>query len=324
MNKIYFILFILSGIFTIPTLHGQSYNKLADSCFFYLESNNLTGFCNEYVKLYPQYCREQIPEYQKALNSIEKNDYTASLQYLMQIIDEDYTSSNLIMQDPRFKILHSYPEWLYMVHKTDSLEKNQCHTLKNELQAMQYEDQGIRLLLMVSYKKYGRVSEMSLNIRKRMKYIDSLNSIRVQKIIDDHGWLGEDKLGEEGNETLFLCIQHVDDLAIQKKYLPILKNAVETGNAEPWHYAFLTDRVLMNKGEKQIYGTQVISSDDPAKSYVVPLQDPDHVDRLRKEIGLESLKEYLKDEGIDWNIDEYKKKLPDIEKRYKERSHRPE
>lgn len=36
----------------------------------------------------------------------------------------------------------------------------------------------------------------------------------------------------------------------------MLQQAVQTGKANGWHLAFLTDRILMNQGKKQIYGTQ--------------------------------------------------------------------
>jgi hypothetical protein len=49
------------------------------------------------------------------------------------------------------------------------------------------------------------------------------------------------------------------------------------------------------------------------------LEYPDNIDDLRKELGLPPLAEDLAEEGIHWDLDEYKKNLPVIEKMYKER-----
>ncbi|MCD8178601.1 MAG: hypothetical protein LUE98_14730 [Tannerellaceae bacterium] len=100
----------------------------------------------------------------------------------------------------------------------------------------------------------------------------------------------------------------------------MLQQAVQTGKADGWHLAFLTDRILMNQGKKQIYGTQKIISDNPAKSYIVPLEYPEKVDQLRKESGLPPLAEELEEEGMQWNLQEYLKNLPTIEKMYRERN----
>lgn len=53
------------------------------------------------------------------------------------------------------------------------------------------------------------------------------------------------------------------------------------------------------------------------KSYLIPLEYPDKVDMLRKEIGLSPLAEELAEEGRSWNLEEYKKNLPAIEERYR-------
>ena len=140
----------------------------------------------------------------------------------------------------------------------DALEKEmnpEVYSLVKELKQMRNEDQGIRLLLIDASKRYGDRDKRTVEIHRMMKRIDSKNALRVQQIIDLYGWLGSDELGEDANETLFLCIQHADDLIIQTKYLPILKKAMEEGNADGWQYAFLTDRIKMNRGEKQVYGT---------------------------------------------------------------------
>lgn len=142
-----------------------------------------------------------------------------------------------------------------------------------------------------------------------MDCIDRKNAARVTEIIDRYGWLSPDDIGYEANEALFLCIQHSEDSLIQNKYLPILKEAVQRGAAKGWQYAFLTDRCLMNQGQKQIYGTQRIIRNEVY--YLVPLQDINKVDSFRKEMGLEPLSEYMKDCGLrnGWSKEFYKNNI---------------
>ena len=159
---------------------------------------------------------------------------------------------------------NTYPKVLVADEKADEPE---MAAVREELLGLRAKDQSIRILLMGARERYGRDSKMVRKVHRQMKIIDSASAIRAQRIVDRYGWPGKDDIGEEACEALFLCIQHADGTDIQQKYLPILERAVREGNAEPWHLAFLTDRVRMNRGEKQVYGTQSISGKEP---YIIP------------------------------------------------------
>jgi hypothetical protein len=73
-----------------------------------------------------------------------------------------------------------------------------------------------------------------------MREKDSLNLIKVKKILNERGWLGEDIIGHYGNLTLFLVIQH-SSLETQEKYSVMMKEAVKKGNASPSNFALLED-----------------------------------------------------------------------------------
>lgn len=203
-----------------------------------------------------------------------------------------------------------YPKVLAAYEKADDPE---MAALREELLDLRAKDQSIRILLIDARERYGRDSEMASKVRRQMKIIDSASAIRARRIVDRYGWPGKNDIGEEACEALFLCIQHADGTDIQQKYLPILGQAVREGNAEPWHLAFLTDRVRMNRGEKQIYGTQSISGKE---LYIIPLEDPDRVDSLRQSIGLGPIADYAASLGIQWDLKKYKENLPHYEQLY--------
>jgi hypothetical protein len=141
---------------------------------------------------------------------------------------------------------------------------------------------------------------------------DSINLIKVKFILNKYGWLGSDIVGEQGNTTLFLVIQHAD-LVTQENYLPMMRIAVKNGKAKGSSLALLEDRVALREGKKQIYGSQIVRDEATQKSYVSPLEDPENVDKRRAEVGLEPLAEYVIQWKIIWNVEQYKKNLPVIE-----------
>jgi hypothetical protein len=136
-----------------------------------------------------------------------------------------------------------------------------------------------------------------------MRHADSLNLPKVMDILDKHGWVGPAVVGQQGNITLFLVIQHAD-LKTQLKYLPMLREAVRKGDAQPSHLAMLEDRVALRQGKKQIYGSQVARDNTTGKYYVENLADPKNVDKRRAAVGLPPLAEYLKHWGIEWKVEE--------------------
>ena len=112
---------------------------------------------------------------------------------------------------------------------------------------------------------------------KIIKEKDSINLIRITTILDSRGWLGTDIIGEQGNSTLFLVIQH-SDIQTQEKYLPMMREAVKDGKAQASSLALLEDRVALRKGRKQIYGSQIGRDPHTQLYYVSPLEGPDNVD----------------------------------------------
>lgn len=118
---------------------------------------------------------------------------------------------------------------------------------------------------------------------------------RLGEIFDEHGWPGHDLVGEEGSTAAWVIAQHSDlDLAFQERALELLGEAVDADNASPGDLAYLTDRVAVAKGEPQTYGTQ-IRCDGKKPVPPTPIADPDAVDELRTQAGLQPMSAYLKE-----------------------------
>lgn len=164
--------------------------------------------------------------------------------------------------------------------------------------------------------KYGRKSEEIKKLYTNMHEADSINLIQVEDIIEKYGWLGYKDIGDQANSTLFMVIQH-SNLKTWQKYLPIMKDAVANGKAKSKELALLEDRLDLFEGRKQNYGSQIFWSFTKKKYCILPLNDPDNVDKRRAAVGLPPLADYVSNWNIKWNIEEYKKELPQIEEESK-------
>jgi hypothetical protein len=128
------------------------------------------------------------------------------------------------------------------------------------------------------------------------KFQDSVftaHKVHLEEIFDEFGYPGYDLIGEEGSNNFWLMVQHSDkDLQFQSRVLEKLKIEVENKNADGRNFGLLTDRVNINTGEKQIYGTQV-RYNSLGQAYPKPLYDSINVNKRREEVGLEPLEQYL-------------------------------
>lgn len=112
-----------------------------------------------------------------------------------------------------------------------------------------------------------------------------------------------------------MVIQH--NRAIQKKYLPIIRDAVKTGRAETRHLAMLEDRIAIEEGRAQIYGSQLQGNALIGGFDFLPIIDPDNLDQRRAQVGLGSYADYVSEVGLVWDLATFKKRLPELERQLK-------
>jgi hypothetical protein len=184
--------------------------------------------------------------------------------------------------------------------------------LEAVLDTLLKNDQGNRMKVEETQRKYGNDSKEMEALWQTINYNDSLDMVKVAGILDKYGWPDEDVAG---SEAVFLVIQHAD-LDMQQKYLPVVRAAVKEHKVGTGDLAMLEDRIALREGHKQIYGTQIGMGAD-GSAWVSPLDDPDNVDKRRKEAGLGTMAENLDHWNMKWDVTEYKKHLPEIEKKEK-------
>jgi hypothetical protein len=85
--------------------------------------------------------------------------------------------------------------------------------------------------------------------------------------------------------------QHADSSPeIQRELHASLTDAVERGEASPGDLAYLEDRVRVNAGHPQLYGTQFFDDGQCLRPH--PIEHPDGLAERRASAGLEPFEQY--------------------------------
>lgn len=117
------------------------------------------------------------------------------------------------------------------------------------------------------------------------------NAKKLNAIIEKIGYPTIGKVGEEASDAAWLIIQHsISNPEFMKRSLQLLKVAVKDKEANPIHFAYLTDRIAVLEGKVQLYGTQ-FDWDDNGELSPQKFDDLQKVNQRRKAIGLNGLEE---------------------------------
>lgn len=243
------------------------------------------------------------------------NETDSVYTYLQKAIDsKDYEEISTIPEIESFKKYYNTDRWEQLVKPIFELkitvEKAFDKPLIAQLERIRNDDQSVRGNFDQVRANFGLDSKEAKEAILEMRKTDSLNSIFITNLLDSRGMLGKDIITLNGVTTIFLVIQH-STLENQIKYYSIFKEATEKGVVPMYELALLEDRIAIYSNKKQKYGSQISFDSDTQTYFVWPLEDPDNVDKYREEVGLNSIAEYISIWNIKWDIEEYKKHLPE-------------
>lgn len=123
------------------------------------------------------------------------------------------------------------------------------------------------------------------------KRVNESNFPFIESIFQQYGFPGYDFIGEEFSDKYFVLVQHSDKhVEFQQEVLQKMKKEVAKQNASGQNFAFLSDRIEINNGRPQIYGTQVYMS---GNTTLKPCIDTANLDIRRKSVGLEPIQDYI-------------------------------
>lgn len=121
--------------------------------------------------------------------------------------------------------------------------------------------------------------------------VDVRNTERMKAIVSEIGWPTISKVGMEGASNAWLLVQHADhDVAFQEQCLQLMKE-VPTNEVERVDIAYLEDRVRVNQGRGQLYGTQFTQENN--QHIPRPIEDEERINERRAELGTGLLSEQI-------------------------------
>jgi hypothetical protein len=150
-----------------------------------------------------------------------------------------------------------------------------------------------RLLEMARIDQQARDGDWSPPMIEKMLAVDAANLPQIRRIVADHGGLPRARqVGADGVAAAWLLVQHADgDADFQRQVLDGIMPLVESGEVSAHDFVLLTDRVLVNAGKPQRYGSQLAAVG--GKWQPRPMEAPEQVDQRRAAVGQMPLADYL-------------------------------
>jgi len=169
-----------------------------------------------------------------------------------------------------------------------SIEEVDNKALQLELIKMYINDQYVRSNLMTEILDKYNLTKNEVIIDSFGMNTDEKNRERLKEIITECGFPTKKLVGKDAMHGIFLIIQHSDtDKEWQKSQLPNIKKGVDKGDMDSQDYVYLYDRIKINGGEKQLYGTQFAKVDPKTKTVeLAPIEDIENLDKRRMEMGM--------------------------------------
>jgi len=155
--------------------------------------------------------------------------------------------------------------------------------LRDELLAMAEADQALRADM--SPERIKDTAFISQMLTSQLEH-----QARMREILDAHGWPDAAMVGVDGAQAAWLLVQH-GDADLQEQALALMRSSADAGVTAA-DIAMLTDRILVERGQPQLYGTQFQFLDGNLVQDAV--DDPDSVEARRAEVGLPPMDEYVR------------------------------
>ncbi len=145
------------------------------------------------------------------------------------------------------------------------------------------------------------------------KKLDSINLTIVDSFFARYNrWPYKKWAGFLAQNATAMVIQHAP-LPNQEHYYPIIKKAYQLGEVWGETLAPLQDRINLHNKRFQLYGSQLYEY--PKNVYVLyPVADVDSLAARRKRMGMMPIENYLALFKLKWDLEAYKKSLPDLVK----------
>jgi hypothetical protein len=162
--------------------------------------------------------------------------------------------------------------------------------LHDELLLRVASDQAARQVFVLKQRTTGTLDSADV---ARLSAVDTANTSWLKGVIARQGWPTRAQVGPDGVRAALLLVQHADlDTAFQARTLPLVQKSFEAGELPGGDVAMLTDRVAVNHGRPQIYGTQAKMVN--GRMVAATIAESSAVDVRRARMGLPPLRDYFR------------------------------
>jgi hypothetical protein len=239
---------------------------------------------------------DSLGNFPKKLNYIIAQDYSllgnedSAFYYLNKYIDlgpQDYRS---VFIDEDFELLKkNKKKWNNIITRIENiylmeLDSSMNKDLAIKLFRIEIEEQKIGFTMVSCRRK-------NLPTIKEKRKQNLMAQKEVNKIIKKYGFPTPSMVGQTASDIVWDIIQHS---LIEDKHYYMVRKAYENGDFRPEHYAFLTDRWLVQNGKKQIYGTQFSKKQNEPFLKLNEVEDFKNLNKRREGMGLSPIEEYAK------------------------------
>lgn len=219
---------------------------------------------------------------------------------LQRIVDKaNYANYKHIISDTDLNSLHTDKRWTTLIlqvkQNKEKSEEKYNKPLLHLLDSMRTEDQKWRNYM--TRFTNGELQNDTISketISRNISLTDSLNYFLLKDIFDKYGFPNYDIVGQEGSNNFWLLVQHQDrNPTFQDSVLVKMKIQVDANKASSGNYAYLVDRVKVNTGQKQVYGTQMELNSEQTSYVPKSVIDPDKLNERRASVGLGTIESYI-------------------------------
>lgn len=208
-------------------------------------------------------------------------------------INQGYRICYWLPQDSDLELLRTTNRWdSLMEHCLEKSSYSIDTTLASYLFTLKGNEQKYRLQLDTVLATIGDNNHVTDSLWQIINSIDKNNTLILDSIVEIHGFPDICMVGPRAATVVFMIVQHADTTA-HNRYFPFFQQSAKAGCFKLSYLAYLTDRILMNRDFKQLFGTQ-LSWDDSLKTHkLIPIIDSVNIDIRRKYYGLMTLDDYL-------------------------------
>lgn len=228
------------------------------------------------------YCMKMLAK----CNALQNAPKDSVFNYLYEVVEKSTRFNYLDVSDCVFDAYRHFPEWDEIVQKFIDKKFTGKSQVEIELTIMFGSDQkyrGLSPCKIAFLKQFGIDSIMTLQ-----RKIDEENEALVIKyFIEADNTIPSHKTMRNAYNGFMLVVWHASP-EVLKNLKPLMKSGYSKGEIKPEDYAMYIDKLKVNNGKKQLYGTQYWKNPKTGEMEQAPMKNPAKLVIRKQKIGIEA------------------------------------